>query len=71
MSVQSLHKRMRRLSVEASPAVSIAERLRSALQEETREAPADRLAHLEAIKPSKLRDRLIRAYRRCLAGEQQ
>ena len=71
MSVQSLHKRVRRLSVEASPAMSISERLRSARQKETQEAVADRLARLEAMKPSALRDRLIRACRRCLAGEQQ
>lgn len=68
MSVQSLHKRVRRLSVEASPAMSIAERLRSSRQDEAREAPADRLARLEAMKPSKLRDRLIRAYRRQIEG---
>lgn len=71
MSVQSLHKRVRRLSVEASPAMSIAERLRSARQEGGHEPLVDRLARLEAMKPSNLRDRLIRAYRRCLAGEQQ
>lgn len=68
MSVQSLHKRVRRLSLEASPAVSIADRLRGARKEESRETPADRLARLEAMKPSKLRDRLIRAYRRQIEG---
>jgi hypothetical protein len=68
MSVQSLHKRVRRLSLEASPAVSIAERLRGARQAMAREAPADRLARLETMKPSKLRDRLIRAYRRQIEG---
>ncbi|WP_139379460.1 hypothetical protein [Zoogloea sp. LCSB751] len=71
---ENLLKRVQRIvERDDTGTASLAERLRSARQEglvlET--TPVERLARLEAMKPSKLRDRLIRAYRRQLEGAQQ
>ena len=59
-----LLKRVQRLVTEGSSTASLAERLREARQ---RKAPAcadERIAGLEKLEPSKLRDRLLRAYKR-------
>lgn len=71
MTTETLKRRVRRLETDGAESKSLAETLCRAKQAPAVPVPIEeRIDRLEAMKPSKLRDRLLRAYRR-LAGEQQ
>lgn len=71
MTTETLKRRVRRLETDGAESKSLAEQLCRAKQAPGDSVPTEeRIDRLEAMKPSKLRDRLLRAYRR-LAGEQQ
>jgi hypothetical protein len=72
MTTETLKRRVRRLETDGAGTKSLAEQLCRAKQAPGDLVPTEeRIDRLQGMKPSKLRDRLIRAYRRCLAGEQQ
>ena len=71
MTIEMMKRRLSRLETDAAASKSLAEQLCRAKQAPAVPVPIEeRIDRLEAMKPSKLRDRLLRAYRR-LAGEQQ
>ena len=59
-----LLKRVQRLVTEGSSTASLAERLREARQRKASPCADECIASLEKLEPSKLRDRLLRAYKR-------
>ena len=72
MTIEMMKRRLSRLETDGAESKSLAETLCRAKQAPAVPVPTEeRIGRLEGMKPSKLRDRLIRAYRRCLAGEQQ
>ena len=72
MTTETLKRRLSRLETDGAASKSLAEQLCRAKQAPGDLVPTEeRIDRLQGMKPSKLRDRLIRAYRRCLAGEQQ
>lgn len=72
MTTETLKRRVRRLETDGAESKSLAEQLCRAKQAPGDLVPTEeRIYRLQGMKPSRLRDRLIRAYRRCLAREQQ